>query len=104
MERFIKKKAVDCSNIEEIREQIDLIDNKIIEAIALRFEFVKEVVKYKKPNADSIKALDRYNLVIAKRREWAQEKGLDADVIEKVYKTLIDYFIAQEMKIITNDK
>ena len=104
MEKFINKQPADCRSIDEIREQIDLLDQKVIEALGLRFQFVKEVVKYKKPDATSIKAEDRYNKVLAVRRQWAQESGLDPDIIEKVYRTLMDYFISQEMKIITNDK
>ena len=104
MEKFVNKQPAGCRSIDEIREQIDLLDQKVIEALGLRFQFVKEVVKYKKPDAASIKAEDRYNKVLAVRRQWAHESGLDPDIIEKVYRTLMDYFISQEMKIITNDK
>lgn len=32
------------------------------------------------------------------RRQWTTEEGLDPDVIENVYRTLVDYFIQREMR------
>ena len=29
---------------------------------------------------------------------WAAEAGLDPDVVERMYRMLMDYFIAEEMK------
>ncbi len=32
------------------------------------------------------------------RRQWAQEESLNPDVIENVYRTLVDYFTQREMR------
>lgn len=32
------------------------------------------------------------------RRQWAEENGLSADVIEKMYSDLVNYFIEEEMR------
>ena len=36
--------------------------------------------------------------MLKQRRVWAQEAGLDADVIESMYRNLVNYFIEEEMK------
>lgn len=94
-----EKKPSECTNITEVRNEIDRIDKAIVELLSERFEYVKEVVKYKDNTPDSIVAEDRRTAVLACRRKWAEEKGLNPDVIEDMYKNLIQYFIDEEMKI-----
>lgn len=90
----------ECVNIDEVRNEIDAVDYEILKLFGLRFKYVKEVVKYKEKTAESIVANDRREAVIAKRREWALENELDPDVIEKMYRELIQHFINEEMKIV----
>lgn len=91
----------ECTNLTEVRSEIDRIDSDIIQLLATRFNYVREVVKYKKNTNESIEASDRRAAVIASRAQWAADKGLDADVIGRIYDILIDYFIQEEKKIIT---
>ena len=35
--------------------------------------------------------------MLEQRRIWAQEDGLNPDVIEKIYRDLITYFIEEEL-------
>lgn len=95
-----KKQPQFCENKTDIRNEIDAIDKEILKLLGLRFEYVKHIVKFKEKSADSIIASKRREEVISKRREWAVENGLNPDVIEKMFRNLIKYFIAEEMKII----
>jgi isochorismate pyruvate lyase len=36
--------------------------------------------------------------MLQQRRVWAEEVGLSADAIEKMYRDLVSYFIDEEMK------
>jgi len=94
------KKASECKNITEVRNEIDNIDKAIIELLGKRFDYVKEVVKYKDKTSSSIEASDRRNAVLRERRVLAENAGLNPDVIEKLYADLIEYFIEEEKKII----
>ncbi len=89
----------ECTNITEVREGIDNIDRDIIKLLSDRFGYVREVVKYKEQTSAGIEATDRRAAVISSRRKWAEEAGLNPDVIEKVYNTLIEYFIVEEKKL-----
>ena len=89
----------ECTNITEVRNEIDHIDATIIKLLSTRFGYVREVVKYKEKTASGIEASDRRAAVIATRRQWAEEAGLCPDVIENIYNTLIDYFIDEEKKL-----
>lgn len=99
MQNVTNKKPSECTNITDVRNEIDNIDKVIVTLLSERFQYVKEVVKYKENTPDSIVASDRRNVVLQQRRQWAEEQGLDPNVIEEIYTRLIQYFISEEMKI-----
>ena len=37
-------------------------------------------------------------VVLQQRRQWAQESGLNPDIVEKLYRDLVNYFIDEELK------
>lgn len=92
----------ECTTISEVRNEIDNIDRQIISLLENRFGYVREVVKYKEKNDSAIEATDRRNAVIDTRRKWAEEAGLNPEVLENIYNILIDYFIVEEKKIMNN--
>lgn len=94
-----RKLPQECTNITEVRNEIDIIDKDIINMLSKRFGYVREVVKYKEKTTSGVEASGRRAAVITSRREWAEEVGINPDVIENIYNTLIDYFITEEKKI-----
>lgn len=98
------KEPSECSNIEEVRSAIDEIDRNIIKLFGERFCYAKCIVKFKDKNEKSIIAKERFDAVIKSRRELAVKNGLDADVIEKMYRILINYFIEEEIKLMNKNK
>jgi isochorismate pyruvate lyase len=94
------KSAESCKSIEEVREGIDTIDSEIIALLGKRYEFVKAVVRFKERTETSIISKQRLDLVITSRREMSLKYGLDPDVIESIYRLLINYFISEEMKML----
>ena len=94
------KPAAQCESIEEVRKCIDDIDESIIKLLGERFRYVKEVVRFKEPSRESIIAKERLESVITSRRKMASENGLNPDIIEGMYRNLINHFIEEEIKII----
>jgi len=95
----MNKLPKDCSNLDEVRNEIDLIDKEIINLIAERLDFVKEVVKYRPAQQKEVPDNIRYLKVIQMRGEWAKEAGLNPTVIEDMYTRLIQYFIEEQAAI-----
>jgi isochorismate pyruvate lyase len=91
------KKPADCLDMQEIRKGIDAIDKNVIKLLGARFEYVKAASKFKK-NEEAVKAPERFTAMLGQRRIWAEENNLSADVIEKMYRNLVRYFIDQELK------
>lgn len=92
----------ECTNIAEVRNEIDNIDREIVALLSRRFGYVREVVKYKEKTDAGIEASDRRAAVIDSRRKWAAEAGIDPDVVGGIYTSLIEYFISEEKKIMNN--
>jgi isochorismate pyruvate lyase len=86
-----------CKNIREVRNNINNIDEQIVKLIALRGSFVKQAAKFKK-DSDSVKAPTRVEEVISKVKNLAKITGANEEVVENVYRTMIDSFINLEMK------
>ena len=97
------KNACDCNSKEEVREQIDLIDLELIRLFAKRYEFVKEIVKYKEKTEDAIIALERKDFVINQRAEWAADYGLDYEAYAQLFKHLVEHNISKEMEILEKE-
>lgn len=85
-----------CKSIEEVRENIDRIDNEIIKLIAERTGYVKQVVNFKN-TAEDVQAADRKETVIRNVRSKAEEYGANPDMIEALYREMISRFINMEM-------
>lgn len=85
-----------CNSIEEVRTNINSIDEEIVKLIAKRGDFVKQAAKFKKDTAD-VKASKRVEEVISKVRNLAKITGANEEVVENVYRTMIDSFINAEM-------
>lgn len=80
------------------REAIDRIDAEIVRLLGNRARYVHQVVRFKERPED-VPAWDRYDQVMQQRRELAEQHGLNPDVIEQMYKLLVDNFIQEELEI-----
>ena len=88
---------IECNSIEEVRNNINDIDEQIVKLIALRGQFVKQAAKFKK-DSDAVKAPKRVEEVISKVKKLAQLNGANEEVVENIYRTMINSFIKLEMK------
>jgi len=95
------KNPESCKSIEEIREAIDGIDHQILKLFSERYGFVKAIVKFKTDEA-SVIAETRQKEVIEKRREWATGLGLNPDLFEDIFWTLMRYNVQKELEILKN--
>ncbi|HEX3077019.1 MAG TPA: chorismate mutase [Lachnospiraceae bacterium] len=86
-----------CNSLEEVRENIDQIDRQIIHLLAQRGGFVNQASRFKK-DTNEVKAPNRVEAIIEKVKGLAIEEGIDAGLVESVYRTMISEFIGLEMK------
>ncbi len=91
------KEVDNCKNMTDIREAIDTIDNEIVALISSRAKYVKAAAKFKK-DEKAVRDSQRVKQVIKTKKELAEKYGASSELIEKLYKTMIDFFISEELK------
>jgi isochorismate pyruvate lyase len=96
---MIVKDTKECNSLEEIRNEIDKIDEYIISLFSMRHKFVEEIVRFKN-DKDAIIAQERKDQVILQRKKWAESKGLNAETFEKIYTLLVESNIKHEMELL----
>lgn len=90
------KSVADCKDIHEVRDSIDLIDRDIIHLIGRRAEYVKKAAGFKKSEQD-VRAANRVEAMLKTRKIWAAEENISPEIIEKIYRDLVAYFVAEEL-------
>lgn len=85
------------NTIEEIRDEIDNLDLKIIELISQRKDLVFEVVKLKRK--DQIVDQKRINSILKRLNIEAKKRGIPESMIENLWKIMIKSFIKYEQEI-----
>ena len=96
-------KPDDCKSMEELRHQIDKLDIKIVELLATRSQFIDRATDLKSINGMPARIPDRIKSVVSNAREAAQELDLDSDLVEKIWRILIDWSIKREAEIIREE-
>ncbi|MFC6053660.1 chorismate mutase [Acinetobacter sp. Ac_877] len=90
----MKKEKVE--SLEAARSQIDLIDDALIELMATRQFYVDQAIRFKR-SLEDVKPT-RVDEVIEKVRLKASDQGVDPDLIENIYREMIQHFIRRELK------
>lgn len=93
------KSPAECRTIEEVRSEIDRIDRAIIESIARRREYVYAVMQFKR-STDDVHAQERQRQMLTVRRNWAEEHALSPELVEGLFRSMVDHFIAEELAIL----
>ena len=96
-------KPGECNSMDELRHQIDKLDVKIIELLANRSEFIDRATELKKSNGMPARIPERIESVVSNARNAAEELDLDADLVEKIWRILIDWSIQREAEIICEE-
>ncbi|MBD1867777.1 isochorismate lyase [Leptolyngbya sp. FACHB-671] len=86
-----------CKNMTDIRAEIDRLDRQVVGLLGQRFAYVKAASRFK-TSETAVRAPKRLQDMLQQRRVWAEEEGLNADAIEKMYQDLVNHFIDEEMQ------
>jgi len=82
-------------SLEEIRAAIDAVDADLVRLLARRENLVRRAAPLKR-DAPAVRAPDRVEQVIARARAQAVTAGADPDVVERIYRAMVQAFIDME--------
>ena len=77
-------------DIKQLRKRIDEVDEQILSSLSKRTEICKSIGLMKKKHGIPIKDLPRENDVYTHIKEKAVDLGLDADVVEAIYRQIVN--------------
>ena len=83
--------------LDRVRAEIDEIDDELVAVLARRELLVRRAGNLK-DDESAVRAPDRVEQVIAGVRRRATAHGADPDIVEQVYRTMIDCNIELELR------
>ncbi len=84
-----------CETLEQVRENIDRLDRRIVPLLAERAGYVEQAAGFKATKS-AVVDNERIEAIVLKVRHIAVEEGTDPDLIEHIYRAMINAFIIHE--------
>jgi len=91
-----------CNSLKEVREEIDLLDNKLVDLISQRSHLIRQAASFKN-SVDEVKAKDRIEFIKQKVRHKAIELSVSPNMISELFTIMIDEMVETEIAEFRND-
>ncbi|NPA30197.1 MAG: chorismate mutase [Epsilonproteobacteria bacterium] len=90
-----------CDTLEELRQEVDKVDDRIVELIALRNAYIKQAAGFKQ-SVEEIKSDERIDEVMGRVRHKALMLGVSPNMVADIYKKMIDEMVETEIAELRN--
>jgi isochorismate pyruvate lyase len=84
----------------DVRASIDSLDRTLVELLTLRAGYIDRATELKQINGWPARIPERVEEVVTRVKASAEETGLDAGLVEDLWRRLIDWSIAREARVI----
>ncbi|MDQ1340230.1 MAG: isochorismate pyruvate lyase [Campylobacterota bacterium] len=85
-----------CVSLDEVREEIDKLDEKIVELIAKRSHYVRQAAKFKH-SIEKIKEESRLDDIMSRVRQKAIQENISPNMLEDIYRLMIEEMVETEV-------
>lgn len=85
-----------CTDMSELRAEIDRLDGELVRLLAERAAYIDRAAQIKAVADLPARIVPRVEEVVANVRRHAEAQGLPPDLVEKLWRRLIDWSIARE--------
>lgn len=96
----IRETAMTTENLNELRGQIDKLDDRLLELLASRMRVAREIGRYKKEHAMPILQAQRYEELLARRAAQAVELGMDREFMRTLLQCIHEESVRQQMAVL----
>ena len=97
------KPPAECTTMAEIRAEIDRLDAELVALFAARAAYIDRAGEIKAPLGLPARITPRVEEVVANVRRHAVAQGLPPELVEKLWRRLIDWSIAREESVLGPD-
>lgn len=92
-------KAIDkvkpCTTMQEVRREVNVLDDVLVPLLVERVGYMTQAARIKQ-GVEQVRDEARIQAIVDRVRERAQAEGGDADVMETIYRSLMEACIAYE--------
>ena len=92
------------NKLEELRSEIDKLDEELIDILGRRMKIVEEIGKYKKENNITILQLKRWSRIIHDRVDTGVRIGLSREFLLKLLEALHEESIQRQTDVMNRDQ
>jgi chorismate mutase len=92
------------SKLDELRNQIDKIDDLVFQKMAERMQVVEKIGNYKKENGITILQVNRWDEILQKRTAYARALNLNTDFAEKLLELMHAESIRRQTEIMSKSQ
>jgi len=85
-----------CSTLEEVRNEIDELDTKLVDLISERSHLIRQAAAFKQ-SVEEVKAQDRIDFILQRVRHHAIEKGVSPNMISELFEIMINEMVETEI-------
>ncbi|MCE2738695.1 MAG: chorismate mutase [Rhodobacter sp.] len=97
------KSPSDCATMADIRSEIDRLDEELVRLFAARAAYIDRAGELKATLGLPARITPRVEEVVANVRRHAVAQGLPPELVEKLWRRLIDWSIAREESVLGPD-
>ncbi len=87
-------------SIQQLRKQIDEVDNQLMDLLAKRMGVCREIGKYKKAHNMTVLQTSRYNEILEKRGVQGSLSGMSPEFVAKVFENIHEESVRQQIEIV----
>ena len=92
------------NKLEELRSEIDKLDEELMDILARRMKVVEDIGTYKKTNKITILQLKRWNQIINDRIETGEKMGMSREFMLKLLQTLHEEGIQRQIDVMNREE
>lgn len=89
--------------LDNLRHEIDALDNELFSILAKRMKTAVEIGKYKRENGMAVLQTDRYNAILQRRVELGRSLNLDETFLRSLLETIHTESVRLQMALMKND-
>ena len=84
-----------CTTMEDVRRYIDALDDVLVPLLVTRGGYMTQAARLKQHDSQ-VRDEDRIEAIVARVRARAEREGGQPDVIEAIYRSMMEAYIAYE--------
>ncbi|PUA97734.1 isochorismate pyruvate lyase [Acidovorax sp. 107] len=89
------EKVKPCTTMQDVRREVNALDDVLVPLLVERVGYMTQAARIKQ-GVEQVRDEARIEAIVARVRERAQAEGGDADVMEAIYRSLMEACIAYE--------